>query len=186
MRQSYLGSFWRWLALWFALAPGNSSFSSPVITEFVAANGSGLADVDGDFSDRIEIHNPDPIPISLDGCSLTDNAASLRQWTFPATTLDPGAYLIVFASGKDRRDPSGQLHTNFELSADGEPLALVVPDGFTVFSAYSPAYPPQFENQSFGLGEPASLPVSELLCSTHSGRAERHRRSRRSDCRRDR
>jgi hypothetical protein len=96
---------------------------------------------------------------SLAGYHLTDNAAHLDKWTFPAVTLDSDGYLIVFASGKDRRDPAGQLHTNFRLAADGEYLALVAPDGVTVDSAFAPAYPPQFDNQSFGLSQPESSPV---------------------------
>src|SRR5207302_8236180 len=90
------------------------------------------------------------------GSYLTDNAANLTRWTFPAVTLAPGAYLVVFASGKNRADPAGRLHTDFQLSAEGEYLALVAPDGVTVVSAFAPSYPPQFENVSFGLGEPAS------------------------------
>jgi hypothetical protein len=130
-----------------------SSFGSPIISEFMAENLSGLTDEDGAFSDWIEIHNPDYTPVSLAGYYLTDNAAHLDKWTFPAVTLDPGGYLIVFASGKDRRDPAGRLHTNFQLAAEGEYLALVAPDGFTVVSGFAPAYPPQFSDQSFGLSE---------------------------------
>ncbi len=33
--------------------------AAPLITEFMASNDSTLADEDGDFSDWIEIHNPD-------------------------------------------------------------------------------------------------------------------------------
>lgn len=44
------------------------------------------------------------------------------------------------------------LHTNFSLDADGEYLALVMPDGKTVASAFAPAYPPQSADLSYGLG----------------------------------
>ena len=144
--------------LWLVLAPAIAGFGAPRITEFMAANDSGLADEDGEFSDWIEIYNPDSAPISLAGYHLTDNATNLNKWTFPAVTLDPGAFLVVFASGKNRVDPAGRLHTDFQLSADGEYLALVAPNGATVVSAFAPAYPPQFENVSFGLGGPASSP----------------------------
>ena len=136
-----------------------ASFGAPRITEFMAANDSALADENGEFSDWIEIHNPDTTPISLAGYFLTDNATNLHKWTFPTVTLNPGAYWVVFASGKNRADPAGQLHTDFQLSADGGYLALVAPDGVTVVSAFAPSYPPQFENVSFGLGEPASSPA---------------------------
>src|SRR5262249_1202130 len=89
----------------------------------------------------------------LGGYHLTDNTDNLSKWTFPAIDLGPGGYLVVFASGKNRTDPSRRLHTNFQLSAEGEYLALVAPDGMTVASAFGPAYPPQFDDISFGLGE---------------------------------
>ncbi len=144
------------LCLALAQALAADSLAAPRITEFMAANGSVLADEDGEFSDWIEIHNPDNVPIPLAGFHLTDDPANLDKWTFPAVTLNPGAYLVVFASGKNRRDPAGRMHTDFQLSTDGEYLALVAPDGVTVISAFAPAYPPQFENESFGLGPPAS------------------------------
>lgn len=128
-----------------------SSFGAPLITEFLAANDVGLRDEDGDFSDWIEIHNPDESAISLEGFHLTDDALNLNKWTFPAVTIESGAFLVVFASGKDRIDPATNLHTDFALSADGEYLALVAPDGSTVVSAFAPSYPPQFEDDSFGL-----------------------------------
>jgi hypothetical protein len=153
--QFHLISSWRRL-LWLAFATATASFGAPRITEFMAANDSGLADEDGDFSDWIEIHNPDNAPTSLAGYHLTDNPTNLGKWTFPAVTLSPGAYLVVFASGKDRLDPAGRLHADFSLSAEGEYLALVAPDGEMVVSVFAPAYSPQFENESFGLGEPES------------------------------
>jgi hypothetical protein len=149
-------SHWRWLLLCLAVVPALTTFGAPRITEFMAANDPGLTDEDGAFSDWIEIHNPDRAPVSLAGYHLTDNAANLNKWTFPAVTLDTGAYLVVFASGKNRSDPAGRLHTDFQLSAEGEYLALVAPDGVTVVSAFAPAYPPQFGNVSFGLGQPGS------------------------------
>ncbi len=111
------------------------SFGAPRITEFMASNVSRLADEDGDFPDWIEVHNPDNVAVPLAGYHLTDDAANLDKWTFPAVTLDPGAILVVFASGKNRNNPASRLHTNFRLSADGDYLALVAPDGVTVVSA---------------------------------------------------
>jgi hypothetical protein len=160
-----------WVLLWLTLIAGARGFGAPRITEFLAANESALADEDREFSDWIEIHNPDAAPISLEGFHLTDNPADLDKWTFPAVTLNPGAYLIVFASGKDRTDPAGPLHTDFELSAEGEFLALVNPDGVTVASAFAPAYPPQFDNRSFGFAQPALPPVWSFFSAPTPGAA---------------
>lgn len=123
----------------------------------MAANESGLTDEDGAFSDWIEIHNPDDRPLSLEGYHLTDSPADLKKWTFPAVSMDPGGYLVVFASGKNRAEPASRLHTGFALASAGEYLALVAPDGVSVVSAFAPAYPPQFEDVSFGLGPGASV-----------------------------
>ncbi|MBX3728315.1 MAG: CotH kinase family protein [Candidatus Sumerlaeia bacterium] len=99
------------------------------LNEFVASNGTILADEDGDFSDWIEIVNVGAAPVALSGFGLTDNPGQPFQWTFPAVTLDAGQHLLVWASGKNRRPTSGPLHTNFSIAAGGEPLRLTRPDG---------------------------------------------------------
>jgi hypothetical protein len=121
------------------------------ISEFLALNENGLDDEDRDEEDWIEIHNAGTGVASLEGWYLTDNRSHLTKWKFPAVTLEPDAYLVVFASGKDRTDPAGTLHTNFRLSGAGEYLGLVRPDGVTIISEYSPAYPIQAPDVSYGL-----------------------------------
>lgn len=124
--------------------------AGPIITEFVASNRDSLIDSDGDSSDWIEIYNPADEVVNLDGWFLTDDLDDLTKWQFPAIELEPGGYLVVFASGRDLRDPAGQLHTSFSLQADGESLALVESDGWTIAFAYSD-YPPQLVDISYGL-----------------------------------
>lgn len=126
--------------------------AAPLITEFMASNKTTLTDSDGNFSDWIEIYNPDAAPVDLDGWHLTDNASKKTKWTFPAVTLPAGGYLVVFADDKDRRDPAGELHTNFSLSADGEYLGLIEPDGVTAASEFAPAFPAQAADISYGRG----------------------------------
>ncbi|NQU20500.1 MAG: lamin tail domain-containing protein, partial [Candidatus Nealsonbacteria bacterium] len=123
----------------------------PVISEFMALNEGSLADEDGDYSDWIELHNPAAETLSLDGWFLTDDDTDLTQWQFPVVSLPPDGYLVVFASNNDRTDPAGELHTNFKLSGGGEYLGLVRPDGTTVEFAYSPAFPQQYDDVSYGL-----------------------------------
>jgi hypothetical protein len=123
----------------------------PRINEFMAANTNTIADEDGQFSDWIEIHNPGTSPRDLTGWYLTDEELGLTKWQFPAATIPPGGYLLVWASNKDRRISGQPLHTNFRLSNDGEYLALVQPDGTTVVSDYPAPYPVQTDNRSYGL-----------------------------------
>ncbi|YCM42966.1 CotH kinase family protein [Verrucomicrobiaceae bacterium 227] len=121
----------------------------PLITEFVAGNTKGLQDEDGEFSDWIEIHNRNPFDLSLAGWHLTDDASDFGRWEFPALSMAPNSYLVVFASGKDRRVPGSELHTDFKLSLAGEYLALTGPDE-AVVQEFSPAYPEQLEDYSYG------------------------------------
>ena len=102
---------WCLLISYILLSSVTVGFAEPLITEFIADNGSGLEDEDGEFSDWIEIYNPDNSPASLAGYSLTDDATNLNKWTFPEVTLEPDSFLIVFASGNNRMDPSANLHT---------------------------------------------------------------------------
>jgi hypothetical protein len=140
-----------------------------VITEFLAQNRDGLQDEDGERSDWIEVYNETSAPASLDGWYLSDHPAHPGRWRFPATNLPPHGFLIVYASGKDRRLPGRPLHTNFKLRQKGGYLGLFRPEGTTA-SDFSPGYPPQRPGISYGL--PASFfgqgvagprPVAEAL-----------------------
>lgn len=122
-----------------------------VISEFLAGNSTGLTDVDGEDEDWIEIFNDGSAAVNLNGWHLTDDATALTKWTFPGVTLAPGQFLVVFASNKDRDDPNAQLHTNFKLSASGEYLGLIRPDGVTVEHDYGASYPQQVTDVSYGL-----------------------------------
>ena len=137
--------------------------AAPLITEFLASNDTGLTDSDGEFSDWIEIHNPDATALNLDGYALTDDATDLMRWEFPAVTIDAGAYLVVFASAKNRTDPAGELHANFKLSASSGYLALSGPAG--IVSEFGPVYSEQFEDQSYGVGTFGSVTEKSLVGS---------------------
>ncbi|HXI51061.1 MAG TPA: lamin tail domain-containing protein, partial [Candidatus Saccharimonadales bacterium] len=138
------------LCLLAAQLPALDASAAPfLITEFMAHNTKTLNDENGDQSDWIEIHNPGPAAGSLDGWFLTDDASQLAKWRFPDVILEANSYLIVFASGKNRTNEAGVLHTNFRLDHDGEYLALVDP-ATNIVSAFSPAYPPQLPDVSYG------------------------------------
>ncbi len=139
-----------------------------VINEFMAENKSALADEDGDFSDWLELHNPTSAPVDLTGHYLTDNASALQKWALPPAVLAPGEYRVVFLSSKDRKPVTGQWHTNFKLSKDGEYLALTGPAG--VIQEFAPVFPPQDENVSYGLSG-ADVTVSGFMAHATPGAA---------------
>jgi len=138
-------------AVLLALACAPRAAAALQISEFMADNADALTDEDGDYSDWVEIYNPDAAAVHLLGWRLTDSAAEPNKWVFPAVTIPAGGRLLVFASNKNRRDPARELHTNFQLSRNGEYLGLLRPDA-AVEHAYAPAFPPQYEDVSYGYG----------------------------------
>ena len=108
-------------------------------------------DKDGAFPDWIELYNAGTPAVDLSGWFLTDDAINLTRWRFPAVTIEPESFLIVFASEKDIRDPEGELHTNFKLKSTGEYLALVAGDGETVVWDYGNPYPALPADYSYGV-----------------------------------
>ncbi len=123
--------------------------SAVEISEFMADNKKTIRDGDGDYSDWIEIFNPSAYDVNLSRWALTDDSANPTEWRFPNITLQANSYLVVFASGKDRTNATGELHTNFKLSVTGEFLALADPAGNLV-SAFSPVFPSQQSDVSYG------------------------------------
>ena len=142
-------SLLRTLVLAFLLAA--TARGNPVITELMADNVSFSTDEDGAYSDWIEIHNPGAAPLDLTNWALTDDAANLTKWKFPAVTMQPGEFLVVWASAKNKRTPGLPLHTNFSLSKNGEYLALVQPNGTTIEQQFAPTFPAMAANESYGL-----------------------------------
>ncbi len=141
----------RWLALAVMLGWVDCGLAVPVISEFLADNVTGIADRDGLRGDWIEIHNPSAVQQAMGGWYLTDDVGLKTKWQFPAVVIEPGGFLLVWATGKNRRVAGEELHTNFSLKKDGEYLGLVQPDGATVAQEFSPAYAEQTDDRSFGL-----------------------------------
>ncbi|MHC4546047.1 MAG: lamin tail domain-containing protein, partial [Planctomycetota bacterium] len=154
------------------------------INEFMASNTSAepleegeLLDGNGESSDWIEIYNPTDEIVDLDGWYLTDDNTDLTMWQFPdGNQLEPGEFMIIFASQKTYAenplnypylDPAGYYHTNFELYKGGDYLALVAPDGNTVVHEYTPEYPVQLTNISYGLAQYATTLVSAGATATY-------------------
>ena len=120
-----------------------------IISEVQASNATTLVDADGDSSDWLELYNSGPSSVDLGGYHLTDDPADLSKWTFPAVTIQPGGFLVVFASSKDRDPVSGELHTNFRLSAGGDYLGVIMRDGVTTVDEYAPQFSAMADDESY-------------------------------------
>ncbi len=129
---------------------GGSALGHPIISEFLASNTRGLLDEDRQTSDWIELYNPTFASIDLGNYALTDTAGDLLKWKFPSTNLASGQFMVVFASGKNRRITGQPLHTSFSLAATGEYLALTTIDETTIVSEFGPVYPAQSPDISYG------------------------------------
>jgi hypothetical protein len=114
---------------------------APVLSEFLSDNGQSIEDEDGSHQDWIEIYNPNGFSLNVEGFYLTDLATNLTKWRLPSASIPANGYLIVFASGKNRVDPGGPLHTNFSLSRTGEYLALIARDGTTMLGQFPADFP---------------------------------------------
>ena len=120
-----------------------------IINEFVAVNNTGLTDEDGDYVDWIEIYNPSSTSVNLSGWTLTDDKNQPEKWAFPNMTLAAQDYLVVFASGKNRKStgPDTPLHTNFRLDSQGEFIGLynILDNKFV-----APEFSTQYQDIAYG------------------------------------
>ena len=191
----------RWIPIFIIiLALTTRATAQLVISEFLASNSNSITDENGNHEDWIEIQNTSGSAVSLSGWYLTDSSSQPREWAFPAWTLNAGGYVVVFASGKDRKpaqavagqDNTGaagqtKLHTNFKLSGSGEYLALskdIAGGGLQVSTEFNP-FPVQATDVSYGtaitttttslIGAGAAvkalIPTSNALGSTWQGAA---------------
>lgn len=120
------------ILLSFSVAPEKlhaQNAPSVAINEVMASNSVTVADEDGDYPDWIELFNTSNSPINLGGYGLSDNYEDPFKWIFPEVFIEPGEFLLVWASRKDRRTPGQPLHTNYAISAAGEEIILTSPDG---------------------------------------------------------
>ncbi len=126
------------------------------INEFLAAaiSTNGLKDEFGEVQDWIELYNYGASPVNITGFSLSDDAADADRWSFPSYTMSAGEYLLVLASGLDRKNPTGtnKFHTNFKLNSLDGYLGLFNAELPRVaLTEFKPNYSEQRNDYSYGL-----------------------------------
>ena len=103
-------------------APAPGATPRLFINEFMADNGSTLADEFGQFDDWIEIYNDEPVPVDMGGMFLSDTIANPTKAQIPSGVVIPARGFLLFWA--DNTPAQGPRHVNFALSASGEAIAL--------------------------------------------------------------
>ncbi len=93
-----------------------------VINELMANTNAAHPDEWGDFDDWVEIVNVGASAIDLSGYKLTDHHDGSAAYEFPAVTLNPGEYLVIWC---DEQPGQGLYHAPFRLDGDGEDVYLL-------------------------------------------------------------
>ncbi len=125
-----------WLLV-FILIPSLALTQNIVINEVMASNQRTIFDEDGEASDWIELYNSRSTSINIAGYYLSDDSLNLTKWRFGNTIIQPGGYVLVYASDKNRQ---GTIpHANFKISASGEAVLLSDSNGVVIDRVAVPA-----------------------------------------------
>ena len=93
------------------------------INEALSSNTVHL-DEDGDASDWFEIYNGSGGIVELADWSITDDIGDPTKWVMPAFSLSDNGYLVVWASGKDRRE----IGFSQSIIRQGDSFGYITPD----------------------------------------------------------
>lgn len=93
------------------------------ISEAMPANRT-VARNSGDYFDWVELCNGASEPINLAGYYLTDNTDEPFRCALPDTTLNSGAYYLIYCSGNASLTDKNGLHAPFKLNSGEDRLYL--------------------------------------------------------------
>lgn len=103
---------------------------SVYINEYMSSNKNFVTDMDGDYSDFVELYNYGDVDVDLSGYFISDNINNMDKYMFSSTIIKAHNYLIVYLSSKNKNDK--EVHTNFSLSDSDKHLILSTYDGLVI------------------------------------------------------
>jgi len=122
-----------------------------IITEVMSSNSLTILDGFGFSSDWIEFYNSGDEVINLKDAGLSTNIDDPMMWMFPDFEIAPHEYRIVYASGLNEADSSGNLHLNIKLNAElGETIYFTSALGTLITGI---ELPPLDSDISYGMNE---------------------------------
>ena len=80
-------------------------------------------------TDWVELHNSTGSAVSLGGYGLSNNPKNPAKWVFPDISIEPGEYLLLYATGSADKAQKKNLKLNFCISSTGEALFFFDPNG---------------------------------------------------------
>ena len=80
-------------------APAGAKPHRVVINEVQLSNVFTAVDDRGGSPPWVELYNPGPDSVELEGCFLSDDATEPRRWKFPTRLLGAGGYVVIWLSG---------------------------------------------------------------------------------------
>lgn len=92
------------------------------ISEFGGSTGSVA-------TDWVELHNSTGSAVSLAGYGISNNPKNPAKWVFPDISIEPGEYLLLYATGSADKAQKKNLKLNFCISSTGEALFFFGPNG---------------------------------------------------------
>ena len=92
------------------------------ISEFGGSTGSVA-------SDWVEIYNSTGSAVNLGGYGISNNPKNPAKWVFPDISIEPGEYLLLYATGSSDKAQKKNLKLNFCISSTGEALFFFDPNG---------------------------------------------------------
>ena len=113
--------------------PNATNQSSPaefvLINEVQTINASTIRDNFNEFAPWVELYNPNPDTLNLEGWFVSNDPSDINYFRFPydndSTKISPHGFMMLWGDGQTQQ---GIRHLNFALNANGECFILSKPN----------------------------------------------------------